>query len=115
MERVRYHSEEGAYGFQYAIELLKSRRGIYYVERTAFEWDGNSGGSVTRRYRLTEEGAAYLNRLWDRFEEAKQYGGLLCPTGKHATDPDHSCEKCEALAFVDVFDSLRDEDFYSRV
>ena len=77
MTTIREMSRDGAYGYEYRVALLRSRRGKPYMEVSGFAWRGNTGSRHTTRYPLTDEGAAELNRLFDLTEQASARGGLL--------------------------------------
>jgi hypothetical protein len=65
MDTVREVSQPGAYGYEYRVALVESRRRRPYLQVSGFSWHGNSGGRVTIRRPLTEEGRTELLRLLD--------------------------------------------------
>lgn len=88
MDTVRTVSQPGAYDYEYeySVSLVRSRRGVPYMETSGFAWEGNQGGRRTFRAQLTEDGATELLRLMDKSDEASANGGLLCNNPTHKQD-----------------------------
>ena len=105
MQIIDEATQDGAYGFEYRVALLKGTK-HHYIQTSGFSWglDGNvnQGGRETTRQRLTRGGAHFIQARFRLLREADARGGIVCAD----TQPHTCCDFCFPFTLFDVADDI---------